>query len=181
MSTADLKFEERERLKKVLLSLSTKRQKEAKEALENELIPVLAKKNMVLSFSNLDGEPDLKEVNSHLLKRGALILPRIEGDRLLLFRVDDLSSLIQNRWGILEPNPLCSLQIAPESVDAALIPGLGFDKEGHRLGRGGGFYDKLLQNLAPSCQTIGIGFKEQHVEALPKEEHDRVLSLVRLY
>ena len=61
-------------------------------------------------------------------------------------------------------------------VDVCLVPGVGFDLNGNRLGRGKGFYDKLLPKL--NCTKIGIAFECQLVENLPVEPHDAKVNLV---
>jgi 5-formyltetrahydrofolate cyclo-ligase len=60
--------------------------------------------------------------------------------------------------------------------DAVLVPGLGFDVNGGRLGRGGGFYDRLL--AAGTACRVGVAFECQVVEALPLEPHDRRMEFI---
>ena len=77
-----------------------------------------------------------------------------------------------NRFGIMEPEE-------PEEIvtpDAILVPLLAFDAEGHRLGYGGGYYDRVLESSR--AVTIGIAYKGQEVEKLPREKHDRSLDFV---
>jgi 5-formyltetrahydrofolate cyclo-ligase len=66
----------------------------------------------------------------------------------------------------------------PFEPDLVLVPGLAFTRDGHRLGRGGGFYDRLLAGRAKEAVKIGICFELQLVESLPVEPHDIVLDLV---
>jgi 5-formyltetrahydrofolate cyclo-ligase len=84
-------------------------------------------------------------------------------------------SLVETRHGILEPkakHPLPS-----DCIDVVLVPGVGFDPTGGRLGRGGGFYDRFLANTRPPI-VIGVCFEEQIVEAVPREPHDQCMSAV---
>ena len=53
-----------------------------------------------------------------------------------------------------------------------IVPGLAFTSAGDRLGQGGGWYDRFLADVRPECRTIGVGFVEQIVDALPVEDHD---------
>ena len=65
-----------------------------------------------------------------------------------------------------------------EEFDCILVPGLAFDRQGVRVGRGKGFYDKLLAKY-PDVYTIGICYKEQlSLQLLPKEEHDKPVKFV---
>jgi 5-formyltetrahydrofolate cyclo-ligase len=62
--------------------------------------------------------------------------------------------------------------------DLILVPGLGFTRDGRRLGRGGGFYDRLLAASSFRAFTMGVGFDVQLVPALPVEPHDRRLDAI---
>ncbi len=61
----------------------------------------------------------------------------------------------------------------PEDVDLAIVPGLAFDERGGRLGRGAGFYDRVLERLRPSAWVIAPAFECQIVAAVPMDAHDR--------
>ena len=64
-------------------------------------------------------------------------------------------------------------------IDVALIPGVAFDAEGHRLGRGKGFYDRFLRVVETvSLLTIGVCFEFQKVEKVPVERHDVSVDIV---
>jgi 5-formyltetrahydrofolate cyclo-ligase len=65
-----------------------------------------------------------------------------------------------------------------ENLDLIIIPGLSFDKRGYRLGRGGGYYDKLLSRIKTQALTLGIIPKELYRENLPNEPHDIKVNLV---
>ncbi len=60
----------------------------------------------------------------------------------------------------------------PSSVDVVVVPGLAFTTDGHRIGQGGGWYDRFLAGIGPDTVTIGVGFREQLVDELPVEPHD---------
>jgi 5-formyltetrahydrofolate cyclo-ligase len=66
----------------------------------------------------------------------------------------------------------------PEAIDLILVPGLAFSKDRHRLGRGGGFFDRLLAGRAAGAFKLGICFSFQLVDAIPTEEHDIVMNAV---
>ena len=78
-------------------------------------------------------------------------------------------------FGIWEPagEPLDSAEI-----DFALVPGLAFTRDGRRLGRGKGFYDRFLPNMRPDCFVCGVGYDVQLVDDLPTEPHDVTLDAV---
>ena len=107
-----------------------------------------------------------------------VLFPRIarKPRRLQLFEVRDLESdLIPGPLGIREPREDLP-EIAPKLVDWALIPGLAFDREGYRLGRGGGYYDRLIPSLRQDAICWGLGYDCQLVESIPREVHDAPLN-----
>lgn len=66
----------------------------------------------------------------------------------------------------------------PTVLDVVVVPGLGFTRDGHRLGQGGGHYDRFLPRLRADCLTIGVAFAEQVVDELPVEDHDVTVDVV---
>lgn len=81
-----------------------------------------------------------------------------------------------DRLGVRTPHgaPLTAI----ERIDLLVAPGLGFDRRGHRLGRGAGFYDRFLIRLPVTCTACGLGLEEQLTDALPAEAHDQPLDLL---
>lgn len=91
--------------------------------------------------------------------------------------IDDVSSLVPGRYGLREAAAACPVA-PPEAAGAALylVPGLAFDPAGVRLGRGGGFFDRLLAGVrSPVC---GVFYAAQGAEQLPAQSHDRRTDLV---
>ncbi|HTI70146.1 MAG TPA: 5-formyltetrahydrofolate cyclo-ligase [Candidatus Limnocylindria bacterium] len=85
------------------------------------------------------------------------------------------TDLIRGRFGIVEPAPDCPM-IPVSKIDFALVPGLAFDATGTRLGRGLGFYDRLLTDFAGFA--CGVAFRFQNHPGLPCESHDRPMNRV---
>ena len=78
------------------------------------------------------------------------------------------SALETNRWGLREPkNTLC---ISPDKLDVVVVPGLGADREGTRLGRGAGYYDNFLRTV--DVPRILLTYSDCLVDSLPAEPHD---------
>ena len=85
----------------------------------------------------------------------------------------------RNRFGLREP--LGRQVMRPEKLDALLIPLVGFDANGQRLGMGGGFYDRLLARLQRGVkrpQLIGLAHRSQQVLALQTEQWDEPVDIV---
>lgn len=66
----------------------------------------------------------------------------------------------------------------PHTIDVVILPGTAFTEDGHRLGQGGGWYDRFLPRTRPECTWIGVGFEPQVLSAVPVEAHDVRLHLV---
>jgi len=66
----------------------------------------------------------------------------------------------------------------PATIDLVVVPGVAFTAAGHRLGQGGGWYDRFLTGLRPGVARIGVCFAECLVDELPTEDHDVVMDLV---
>jgi 5-formyltetrahydrofolate cyclo-ligase len=91
--------------------------------------------------------------------------------------VHDDVEMRQNRWGIKEPYMPVDF-VHPVQIDMVIVPLLGFDDRGHRLGYGAGYYDRFLALTRPACIKIGICFETGHVPTLPNEPHDIPLDFV---
>lgn len=100
--------------------------------------------------------------------------PRIEPTRLVLHEVAGWHQFTGTTHGIPEPGPSLAT-VDPEAVDLAILPGVAWDENGGRLGRGGGHYDRLLPRLRLAW---GIGFDAQVVPRVPSEAHDLTVTKV---
>jgi 5-formyltetrahydrofolate cyclo-ligase len=73
------------------------------------------------------------------------------------------TQLTKNRWGITEPipDPVTAPAVSPDVLDAVLVPLLAVDRNGHRIGYGGGFYDRFLAQCRPGTQFIGLNLLDE--------------------
>lgn len=101
-------------------------------------------------------------------------LPVMRGEHLSLRRFTGREALDTARFGIQEPSS--RQEIAPAAVDLIVVPGMGFDAHGNRLGRGKGFYDRLLATEGPL--KVGVCFDFQLFDRIPVEPHDRPVDRV---
>jgi 5-formyltetrahydrofolate cyclo-ligase len=108
----------------------------------------------------------------------AVLLPRFdpEQNQYVTCHIKDVERDLQpGPFGIREPLPTCTKNVLNQ-LDLILVPGLAFDLNGHRLGRGKGFYDRLLaMHHGPTC---GVAFDQQIVSAVPVEPHDLRLNCI---
>lgn len=102
-----------------------------------------------------------------------VILPLcIEGGLLETRAISDLESdSLKGRYGILEPKE--NTQRVPiQDIEVFVVPGIAFDGQGHRLGRGGGYFDRYLAGLKSFQIKIGLAFEIQVCEGLTVDRHD---------
>jgi len=128
---------------------------------------------MILFFAPLPGEIDVWPLLEEMLAAGkSVALPRFDSarQRYVARRVQNpRSEIVTGRFGIHEPAAGCP-EMPLADLDLALVPGVAFDLRGYRLGRGHGFYDRLLADFAG--KKTGIAFDEQVVDAIPAEKQD---------
>ena len=99
------------------------------------------------------------------------VLPRVVGEEIDLHIVEDARHLAPGAFGIPEPDPAAP-KIDPDEVDVFLCPGLAFDAAGRRLGRGRGYYDRLLAAARSGAEFVGIAPAARIVEDVPALAHD---------
>jgi 5-formyltetrahydrofolate cyclo-ligase len=127
----------------------------------------------ILLYAPLPGEPDVWLLLTEALQRGCeVVLPRFasEADGYSACRVRDPErELRRGQFGIPEPGPQCP-DFDLKRLDLALVPGIGFHPDGSRLGRGKGYYDRLLSRV-PGWKC-GVAFDCQVTVEVPTEPHD---------
>jgi 5-formyltetrahydrofolate cyclo-ligase len=128
-------------------------------------------------FAPQPREPDVEMLWS-LADGKSFAYPRVVEGRLDLFRVDSLFDLSPGAFGVREPPGKIACAVAPDTLDLILIPGVAFTAKGARLGRGGGFYDRLLSPLTAHVCKIGVCFDSQVLPELPVEPHDRRVDFI---
>lgn len=124
----------------------------------------------IAAYLALGHEPDLEPLWNRL-PGWRWVLPRIEDNGTLTFRDRDVERE-KHRWGITQPVGSGTLIRAPE-LDVLLVPALAFDRSGARLGRGGGYYDRVLATRRPGSHAIGVSTTARVVESVPVEAHDQ--------
>lgn len=104
------------------------------------------------------------------------VLPRVEPDGALTLRDWNVPRETHS-WGMEQP--VDAGRVVPvHEVDMILVPGLAFDRSGARLGRGGGYYDRLLAECRRDCRTVGVTWDDRLLESIPVEEHDRPVDFL---
>ncbi|WP_374623605.1 5-formyltetrahydrofolate cyclo-ligase [Devosia sp.] len=154
------------------------RQEASRAAVQHFLRDVpLGKSEIVAGYWPIRDELDIKELIAKLMDAGQPVcLPVVLGDEqpLELRLWQEGAPLYEAGFGTLAPE-----DGAPRVVpDVILMPLLGFDSQGTRLGYGGGYYDRTLAGLATRPRLIGFAFALQEVERIPREPHDVPLDMI---
>lgn len=110
-----------------------------------------------------------------LLDGKKVAVPKVYGDEMRFIYLEDLSAVSTGYAGI--PEPVSDFPVAEDDTALVLMPGLAFDKEGHRIGYGGGFYDKFLER-EPNHTKIALCYDFQLLPSLDVQEHDIPVDLV---
>jgi 5-formyltetrahydrofolate cyclo-ligase len=127
-------------------------------------------------YVSTGGEASTRRILEELFRAGrAVALPRVEGAELRLHRVTSFADLIPGKFGILEPDP-ATPSVAPGEPDLVIVPGVAFDRRGHRVGYGKGYYDRLL--AVAEAPTLALAYGFQLVHHIPDEEHDKRMDYI---
>jgi 5-formyltetrahydrofolate cyclo-ligase len=147
-------------------------------------LPAFLQSKCVALFAPLASEPDIhplveeawaqhkRVVLPLMIKHGSA--PKLDWHEVTSW--DDV--VVPGPFGLREPEPLRCPRVPIADIDCAFVPGMAFDQEGYRLGRGGGFYDSFLAQAPSTLASIGLFFATQKVERVPREPHDQKLSQV---
>lgn len=133
-----------------------------------EAHPSFLSAKTVLLYNSLADEVDTKPLISKYAAKKTILLPTVVGDHLELHVYHAESETKKGVFGIEESEgPLFTDYAA---INLAVIPGMAFDRNGNRLGRGKGYYDRLLPKL--NGKKIGVCFSFQLLDSIPCEKHD---------
>ena len=138
-------------------------------------LPVIQKAHSILFYASMPGEVDtwaMIEKACFLGKRVALPIVEKDQRKLIPALISSMEDVHKGTYGIAEPHFDPDKVIALKDLDAVIVPGLAFDRQNHRLGRGVGYYDRFLSSLPETVSTVGLAFDFQLTESLPNEAHD---------
>ncbi len=138
-------------------------------------LPAWRQARCVALFAPLPSEPDVDGLWAFREER-EMAYPLIQEEHISLFAVESLWELAPGGFGIREPRP--DKPVSVLSVDLVIVPGVAFTRGGARCGHGKGHYDRLLAELPPAVQKVGVCFERQLVEEMPLEAHDIAVDAV---
>ena len=155
-------------------NLNTQSEAVVKHLLNNSFL-VNAKR--VVMYYPLADEVDVRKAITRLCDYGIdVFLPQVVSDNEMVFRrYDGLDSMHKGAFGIMEPTGFLLDDI--DTINVIVVPGVAFDSFGNRLGRGKGYYDRMLIKMTNSYK-IGVCFNFQKLEKIPVEPNDVKMDIV---
>lgn len=147
---------------------------EAGRRLATHATVVVGDARVVGAYASVGDEPPTRPLLEALKRAGVeVLLPVVVGAELRWGRFECWSALVEGPYGLLQP----ATADADAPVDVVLVPGLAADTAGHRLGRGGGFYDRWLARARPS-RVVAVVYDDELVGEVPVEPHDVAVDAV---
>jgi 5-formyltetrahydrofolate cyclo-ligase len=129
-----------------------------------------------MSYMAFGAEPDLGAFHTAIFAADSrLIVPRVSGRIIEPVEYRPGTELVVSRFGIAEP---VGEPIDPLTIDVVLVPAVCFDRRGHRIGYGAGYYDRFLPLTRTDCRRIGVAFANQLVDRVPDEPHDQPVGML---
>ena len=168
------KQEIRKEIKRVKLNIS----KEGKEAAAIEVmnkieaLPQFIRAKNILLYNALPDELPTESMLNKWEKEKNLFLPVVDGENLIIKRYDKKFVRV-GAFGIIEP---LGDNVDSKIIDFIIVPGVAFDKNLNRLGRGKGYYDRLLSES--NAFFAGVGYHIQVLDNIPVEEHDIKMNCI---
>lgn len=137
---------------------------------------IYQKASKVMLYISFRNEVLTREIIDDLLRRGKRVFIPITVPATKAIIVSELKDpdedLQTGNFGVLEPKYDAVREVEANILDLVLVPGVGFDEEGYRIGYGAGYYDRFLPRISPAVPTVGLAFEAQMVDRLPRDEYD---------
>jgi len=171
-----LRKEIKEKRRNISKEENRKKSKEIKEKLFN--LREYKDARVVLFYISYNGEVFTHDMIKDALEDKKVVVPisNKEDNTLSLSKLDSWDDLELGSYGILEPRKICMQEVQIDNIDLIIVPGVGFDLNGNRMGHGKGYYDKLLEKS--KAIHIGLAFELQIIDKIPTEEHDISLNKI---
>ncbi len=154
-----------------------------KNAIINQILahlPEIISAQTIACYNGFRNEVDVSHfIGNCLAQNKRVVLPKIKQKAIDFYHVSDVNVYQQTgAFGILEPDDAQCPLIQPQEIDLFIVPAVAFDVFGYRIGYGGGYYDRFLQQKREDAVTIGVGYDMQLLHAIKTEPHDIPLDRV---
>jgi 5-formyltetrahydrofolate cyclo-ligase len=169
----------KEKVRKELIKLRKNLSKEDLFEKSNKIKNRLFKMNefvqssAILFYVSYDNEVYTHEIIKESIANKKIVVVPVTDKKnkiLILSKLESWDDLSLGEYNILEPRKEKIKEISIDKINLIIVPGVGFDESGHRIGHGKGYYDNLLKNT--KSKTIGLAFEFQVIKNIPFEKHD---------
>lgn len=160
--------------KRRLLSKEDIAEQSSKVVAAVEQMPSFQSAKTVLIYYPTHNEVDLLSLIKRYKKEKTFLFPVVHRKTMTACPYEGNAKMHRGKFNIPEP----TTEPYVGDIDLILVPGVGFDKRGNRLGRGGGYYDKFITRLGSKTLLVGVGYDFQLVEEVPANRWDKRLDYV---
>ena len=172
----------RRELMDCLLAISPQQRNERSRKACQNLVSMeqFQRASTVMMFVSLPHEVDTSEAILHAWQlRKVVAVPKISWQQrhMIAVQINSLETGFSTAASGLR-NPISGVPVPFAEIDLVVTPALGFDKKGHRLGRGGSYYDRFFANPELKAARCGFGFAEQLIDSIPVTEHDEAVDIL---
>jgi len=137
-------------------------------------LPEFQEAKTVLVYYPIRNEVNTRPLLEEYRDKKVMLLPKTKsGHRMELRKYQGRDNLVRGRYGIPEPQG----EAYHGKVDLVVVPGVGFDYQLHRLGRGGGYYDRFLAN-SPRALRVAVAYEFQVKPQIPADRHDKKMDII---
>ena len=145
------------------------------QAIYERLMPLLGTAKTVMCYMSAFNEPRTDRVISELIENGARVAAPVTDTALKTITPALYTGMLRRgAYGIFEPDKC--IEVAPDCIDIAIIPGIAFDRDGRRIGFGSGYYDRFLAEF--KGKKIGVCYEFQLYDSLPHDAHDIAMDMI---
>ena len=178
-------IEQKKSLRKKMRSLREAMSKSESDTASHKIVTRLINSsdykeaNTIMAYASMPEEIQLKELFDDVFKNDkALAIPLIIGRGTMKpVYLPSMESLEVGDFGILTVRQDCRKFVDFSDIDCIIVPGAAFDRQGNRLGLGGGYYDRFLQRV-PLAKRIALTFDYQLLDYIPFESHDVKVDVI---
>ena len=146
-------------------------------------LPEYARAQTVMYYIDVRAEVRTRHALPAALASGKrIVVPYCVDGELELFHLESMDELETGMYGILEPRAdlreVAEKKVEVTELDLIMVPGVGFDRQGGRMGHGKGYYDKLLEHARPDTPLVALAFECQMFPSIPTQAHDVYMDKV---
>ena len=165
--------------KRRALSIEYRQQASRKMQAELTRLPCYQAAEYIMLYMAMQDEVQLDDLIAMVLKDSKkAVIPLVTGAGLMeAVELSDMADLVPDKYGIKTVSEEKRRLIAPDKIDLIIVPGVAFDKAGHRLGMGGGFYDRFMLRASRAVRAA-LAYDCQLLAAVPAEVHDLTVDYI---